>query len=47
MLLFFVGCGTARFELKAAPEQPFDAVIVPGCPSQSDGSLTLCRDRFG
>jgi hypothetical protein len=38
-----VGCGTGSFELRSAPERPFDVVIVPGCPSEEDGSLSLCQ----
>jgi hypothetical protein len=45
VVLFFscVGCGTARLEQRSAPERPFEVVIVPGCPSEDDGSLTRCQ----
>jgi hypothetical protein len=36
------GCFSG-LELRTAPTQPFDAVIVPGCPSEDDGSLSLCQ----
>jgi hypothetical protein len=43
-LATFVGaCGTANLELRGAPDQPFDVVIVPGCPSEDDGSLSRCQ----
>jgi hypothetical protein len=41
--LLLSACGTAAFELRDAPPHPFDAVIVPGCPANADGSLTLCQ----
>jgi hypothetical protein len=37
------GCGTSSFEMRGAPERPFDAVIIPGCPSEDDGSLSRCQ----
>jgi DUF218 domain len=42
-VLVLGACGTAAFELREAPPRPFDVVIVPGCPSNDDGSLTLCQ----
>ena len=42
-IFLFCGCGTAKLELKSAPDQPFDVVIVPGCPSEDDGSLSRCQ----
>jgi len=36
-------CSAARFELRAAPARPFDVAIVPGCPSEDDGSLSRCQ----
>jgi hypothetical protein len=43
LALLLGGCGAAQLELRGAPEQPFDAVIVPGCPSEPDGSLSPCQ----
>jgi len=39
------GCGAGRLEQRGAPDPPFDALIVPGCPSRSDGSLSSCQTR--
>ena len=37
------GCASARHDVKGAPSQPFDALVVPGCPCNDDGSLTRCQ----
>jgi hypothetical protein len=37
------GCGAARLEMHGPPARPFDVVIVPGCPSEEDGSLSRCQ----
>jgi hypothetical protein len=37
------GCGTAGLALRGPPPEPFDVAIVPGCPSQDDGALSLCQ----
>ena len=37
------GCGLSRFEQRGAPDKPFDAVIVLGCPSLPDGSPSRCQ----
>jgi hypothetical protein len=37
------GCGASRFVERGAPARPFDAVIVPGCPNEDDGSLSRCQ----
>jgi hypothetical protein len=37
------GCGTTRLEQRDSPAKPFDVVIVPGCPSEDDGSLSRCQ----
>jgi hypothetical protein len=37
------GCGASRYQMHGAPARPFDAVIVPGCPSEDDGSLSRCQ----
>lgn len=34
-----------RLEIRQPPAVPFDAIIVPGCPSAADGSLTHCQSR--
>lgn len=33
----------AAWVVRAPPPIPYDAVIVPGCPSEEDGSLTRCQ----
>jgi vancomycin permeability regulator SanA len=43
LLLFLVACAPSRFLLNEAPAQPFDAVIVLGCPNNDDGSLSRCQ----
>lgn len=44
VLLFTVaGCGAARFEVRGAPSEPFEVAIVPGCPSEADGALSMCQ----
>jgi len=43
LLTLLVGCGTSRLEMRGAPDKPFDVVIVPGCPSEADGSLSRCQ----
>ena len=37
-----LGCA-AHYEVRATPPTHFDVVIIPGCPSEEDGSLTLCQ----
>jgi len=41
--LVLAGCGSAQMEMHGAPARPFDVVIVPGCPSEEDGSLSRCQ----
>jgi hypothetical protein len=36
------GCAS-RYQVTRAPTVPFDAVIVPGCPSEEDGALSYCQ----
>jgi hypothetical protein len=43
LFCFFCGCGTSGLEMRGAPEHPFDVVIIPGCPSEDDGSLSRCQ----
>jgi hypothetical protein len=43
LLLSGAGCGLARLEQREAPTVPFDAVIVPGCPSHDDGRPSRCQ----
>src|SRR6478736_10236582 len=38
-----LGCNTDRLEMRGTPPAPFDAVVVPGCPSELDGSLSRCQ----
>jgi hypothetical protein len=41
LLLALTSC--ARYEVRALPPTSFDAVIIPGCPTQDDGSLSRCQ----
>jgi DUF218 domain len=43
MVLVLAGCAAGRFEVHGAPAEPFDVVIVPGCPNEEDGSLSRCQ----
>jgi hypothetical protein len=43
LLSLLAGCGLGHFEQRAAPAVPFDVAIVPGCPSEDDGSLSRCQ----
>jgi len=46
MLLSVVMAGCAgHFEVRKPLDAPFDALIVPGCPTLPDGSLSLCLQR--
>jgi hypothetical protein len=37
-------CGTSGIEVRALPKEgPFDAVVIPGCPTTADGHLTRCQ----
>lgn len=36
-------CGPSKYLVERAPAVPFDAVIVPGCPSELDGSPSFCQ----
>jgi hypothetical protein len=38
-----LGCAVGKLEVRGAPPRAYDAVIVPGCPSQADGSLSRCQ----
>lgn len=42
LLLLLGGCA-AHYEVKPTAATRFDAVIVPGCPSEDDGSLSPCQ----
>jgi hypothetical protein len=37
------GCAVGRYAQRGAPTQPFDLVVVPGCPSEWDGRLSACQ----
>ncbi len=37
------GCGLSHLEQRTPPTAPFDAVIVPGCPSEDDGRPSRCQ----
>ena len=41
-MLLLGGCA-AHYEVKPSAATRFDAVIVPGCPSEDDGSLSPCQ----
>ena len=43
--LLHFGCASRRLEVRTPPSVPFDAIIVPGCPSAADGALTVCQAR--
>lgn len=46
MLLSVVLAGCAgHLEVRSPVDRPFDAVIVPGCPTLSNGSLSRCLQR--
>jgi len=45
LTLLDFGCASQRLEVREPPARPFDAVIVPGCPSARDGTLTRCQAR--
>jgi hypothetical protein len=36
------GCA-AHYEVRATASTRYDAIIVPGCPSEDDGSLSACQ----
>lgn len=41
-LVLVAGCA-AHYEVRPTAATRFDAVIVPGCPSEDDGSLSPCQ----
>ena len=43
LLALAAGCAVGHLEQRGAPARPFDAVIVPGCPSQPDGRPSRCQ----
>jgi hypothetical protein len=43
LLVSGAACGTGRLEQRQPPAAPFDAVVVPGCPSEADGALSRCQ----
>jgi uncharacterized SAM-binding protein YcdF (DUF218 family) len=42
LLLLLAGCA-AHYEVRPNASTHFDAVIVPGCPSEDDGALSACQ----
>jgi hypothetical protein len=38
-----LACGPSRYLVTQRPATPFDAIIVPGCPSEADGSPSFCQ----
>src|SRR5262245_51352872 len=43
LLVALAGCGGARLELRGAPARPFDVVVIPGCPTEDDGTPSRCQ----
>ncbi len=40
----FVGaCGPSKYLVTRPPPEPFDAVVLPGCPSEENGSPSRCQ----
>jgi hypothetical protein len=37
------GCGGSQYNVARPPPQPFDAIVVPGCPCEDDGRLSHCQ----
>ncbi|MCU1278717.1 MAG: hypothetical protein JWM53_2263 [bacterium] len=42
LLVTLAGCA-AHYEVRPTAATRFDAVIIPGCPSEDDGSLSACQ----
>jgi hypothetical protein len=42
-LLAPMGCGIPELEMRSVPVRAYDVAIVPGCPSEDDGSLSRCQ----
>ena len=42
-LLHATACAPSHYLVTKKPAMPFDAVIVPGCPSEADGSPSFCQ----
>ena len=40
---FATACGTSKYDVTRPPAQPFDAIVVPGCPCEDDGRLSRCQ----
>lgn len=40
--LVLAGCDPTIYLIREAPKQPYDAVVVLGCPSEADGSPSRC-----
>lgn len=36
-------CGASDYVVRTPPKEPYDAVVVPGCPSEDDGSPSYCQ----
>jgi hypothetical protein len=43
LIATLVGCAPSKYLVTRPPAEPFDAVIIPGCPSLEDGSLSYCQ----
>lgn len=43
MVLLLLACAPKELEIAYGPEQPLDAVIIPGCPTKPDGTLSKCN----
>ncbi len=40
--LLIAGCGASRLLVKEAPSEPYDVLVVPGCPVLKDGTPSRC-----
>lgn len=45
VLLSCGGCASRRLIQREPPAQPFDAVVIPGCPTTPAGTLSPCQER--
>ena len=43
LVLTSATAGCSKYIVNHLPAVPFDAVVVPGCPSQDDGSPSYCQ----
>ena len=43
MILLLLACANKELRLEYSPARPLDVVIIPGCPTEKDGSLSKCN----